>query len=529
VSTLLARLNRPVVAILAVAVIAGGIRLYHLSHPTGFVFDEIYYPKAGCILLGWSDKTCHVLSSDELYWRANKWDVGSWVHPPLGKWTIAMGIKAFGMNEFGWRFMSAIAGTLVAVMVAGMAQVLFGRPLWTFLAGLLMAIEHLNVVMSRVGLLDVHLEFWVVLGFLCLLLDRRSIDRTTAAELESEEVAPAEAMTTAAVTVEAAGRGDTAVATATPPSRSAQVPSPLWRPWRFLAGVAFGATCAVKWDGVTALAAAVFLSYLWETTRRHREGVSRGRAFARAFAMETFGLTLAFLVVPIAVYMAAWLPWFNHFGWSFSVWWKDQADMWRYHASLKEFALDTTTHKYTPTHPYYSRPWTWLPMLRPVSFYSQPSTGHQAEIVALGSPAIFWGSLWALPYMFFAWRRKLDWRAGFIIVAFLMQWLPWFAVKRPQFFFYVLPCTPFMVLAIVYLLRDLSGARLILHDKATGEIAINPDTGQPAISARRPYRWIVWAFVITAVALFIWFWPVLTGGTLTETMWRGRPGVRGGV
>ena len=43
-----------------------------------------------------------------------------------------MGIKAFGMNEFGWRFMSAIAGTLVAVIVAGMAQVLFGKPLWTF-------------------------------------------------------------------------------------------------------------------------------------------------------------------------------------------------------------------------------------------------------------------------------------------------------------------------------------------------------------------------------------------------------------
>ena len=72
-----------------------------------------------------------------------------------------------------------MAGTLVAVMVALMAQLLFGRPLWTFAAGLLMSVEHLNVVMSRVGLLDVHLEFWVVLGFLCLLLDRRSIDRET--------------------------------------------------------------------------------------------------------------------------------------------------------------------------------------------------------------------------------------------------------------------------------------------------------------------------------------------------------------
>ena len=87
VSTLLARLNRPIVAILAVAALAGGIRFFHLSHPTGFVFDEIYYPKAALHPAGWSDKTCHVTSSDEKYWRTNKWDVGSWVHPPLGKWT----------------------------------------------------------------------------------------------------------------------------------------------------------------------------------------------------------------------------------------------------------------------------------------------------------------------------------------------------------------------------------------------------------------------------------------------------------
>jgi dolichyl-phosphate-mannose-protein mannosyltransferase len=512
VSTLLARLNRPVAAILAVALMAGTIRMLHLSHPQGFVFDEIYYPKAGCIFLGWSDKTCHVLSSDEKYWRENKWDVGSWVHPPLGKWTIAMGIRVFGMNEFGWRVMSALAGTLVAVIVAMMAQLLFGRPLWTFVAGLLISVEHLNVVMSRVGLLDVHLEFWVVLGFLFLLLDRRFIDRaTTPPEPDPIDLVDAEGTASSVL------------------PRSTKVPSPVWRPWRFAAGIAFGAACAVKWDGITALGAAVFLAYLWETTRRHRSGVSRGRAFARAFAMETFGLTVAFLVLPALVYMVTWVPWFHHFGWSFGAWWRDQMDMWHYHASLREFALDPSTHHYTPTHPYYSRPWTWLPIIRPVSFYAQKSVGHEAEIVAIGSPAIFWGSLWALPYAAFAWRRKLDWRAGFVLIAFLVQWLPWFLIRRPQFFFYILPCTPFMVLAITYTLRDLSGARLILRDRATGEIATNPDTGEPAISTQHPYRWIAWAFVAAAVGLFIWFWPVLTGGTLTDAMWRARLWFRGWI
>ena len=59
-----------------------------------------------------------------------------------------------------------MAGTLIAVMVAMIAQLLFGRPLWTFVAGLLIALDGLNVVMSRVAMLDIHLAFWVVLGFL---------------------------------------------------------------------------------------------------------------------------------------------------------------------------------------------------------------------------------------------------------------------------------------------------------------------------------------------------------------------------
>ncbi len=71
-------------------------------------------------------------------------------------------------------------------MVAILAQLLFGSALWTFVAGLLMAVESLNVVLSRSALLDIHLEFWVLAGFLLLLLDRRWIDRRTPPEPEPE-------------------------------------------------------------------------------------------------------------------------------------------------------------------------------------------------------------------------------------------------------------------------------------------------------------------------------------------------------
>ena len=92
-STLLQRLNRPVIAIVAVTAIAGAVRFTHLSRPPELFFDENYYAKSGCILIGGTDKVCMVNSNDEHYWRDNKWDVGSWVHPPLGKWMIGLGEK----------------------------------------------------------------------------------------------------------------------------------------------------------------------------------------------------------------------------------------------------------------------------------------------------------------------------------------------------------------------------------------------------------------------------------------------------
>jgi len=34
------------------------------------------------------------------------------VHPPLGKWCIAAGIRLFGDNSVGWRFPGAVAARL---------------------------------------------------------------------------------------------------------------------------------------------------------------------------------------------------------------------------------------------------------------------------------------------------------------------------------------------------------------------------------------------------------------------------------
>src|SRR5688572_21142614 len=255
--------------------------MWGLSSPPTLVFDENYYAKAACIFVGGSDERCKIESPNERAFREQEWDVGSFVHPPLGKWTIALGIKAFGMDPFGWRIGSAVAGTLAVTGVALMAQLLFGRPLWTFIGGLLLALEHLSVVLSRQALLDIHLQLWVVAGFLCLVLDRRWIDRRTHRAPPGEDVVAA-------------------------------VPSPLWRPWRYAAGLAFGAALSTKWSGGFALLAAVVISLMWETSRRLRGDATRGGAFRRALFQESFALVVAFVLIPVVVYVVTYLPWLHH-------------------------------------------------------------------------------------------------------------------------------------------------------------------------------------------------------------------------
>ena len=170
----------------------------------------------------------------------------------------------------------------------------------------------------------------------------------------------------------------------------------------------------------------------------------------------------------------------------------------------------------TPTHYGYSRPWTWLIMKRPLSITWEDLGPSIRQLTAIGNPIIFWGSIWALPYLAWAWWRKRDWVPGFLLMAVLFQYLPWFLASRPQFFFYVAPFTPFLVLGMVYMVRDLADARLVVRDPG-GAVATDPATGRPAVSVWHPYRPIAWTVVLAAVGLFVWFWPVLSWGVISDT------------
>ena len=141
------------IAPILIALASFVLRVINLGLPKGFVFDEVYYVDAARDLLKYGVEVD----------GANPEFI---VHPPIGKWLIASGIRLFGDTEFGWRFASAVFGTLLILLVARLVHVLFYSPLLTALSAALMAVDGLLLVHSRTALLDLFLTFFTVLGVL---------------------------------------------------------------------------------------------------------------------------------------------------------------------------------------------------------------------------------------------------------------------------------------------------------------------------------------------------------------------------
>ena len=134
-----------------IALIAFAMRLFHLGQPKGFIFDELYYVN------GAQDYLKYGVEVDGLKPEFI-------VHPPVGKWVIALGIKLFGDHEFGWRIASAFFGSLLILLVGLIAKELFKSNLWAAVASGLIALDGLALVHSRTALLDLFLTFFIALA-----------------------------------------------------------------------------------------------------------------------------------------------------------------------------------------------------------------------------------------------------------------------------------------------------------------------------------------------------------------------------
>jgi dolichyl-phosphate-mannose--protein O-mannosyl transferase len=498
-----------------IAFVAGMLRFWRLGVPKDFVFDETYYAKDAWSLLkfgyehSWQDKVDHQI----LAGTTNLLGDGPAfvVHPPAGKWVIALGEALAGFNPLGWRLMVALLGTISVLMIARIARRLTRSTLLGCVAGLLLAFDGLHFVMSRFALLDLILMFWILAAFGLLLIDR---DRTRRKLAELVESGLVESGLVGAVRVGAGRVGAGRVGA----DRGRFGPKLGPRPYRIAAGVALGLATATKWSGLYAIAVFGLMTFLWDRGARRALGVRQPTVAAIRFdAVPAFA---SVVVTAVATYLVSWSGWFaTGGGWDRH--WADGRDsafsfvpapvraLWHYHAEMWNFH----THLDTP-HQYQSSPWGWLIIARPVSYYflnlKQGENGCQVDkcasaVLGIGTPVLWWTSVFALAYLLFRWLGRRDWRAGAVLGGVAATYLPWFMfTERTIFYFYGVVFVPYLVLAVTLMI----GALL-------GDAAATPRRRSAGAAAAG-------LIVVLVLVNFLWLYPILSAEPIPFADWNAR-------
>ncbi|MBS6934667.1 MAG: phospholipid carrier-dependent glycosyltransferase [Actinomyces graevenitzii] len=430
------------IATVVTTLIAAFTRLWNLGSPHEIMFDETYYVKDAYSIWHLGYEGTWAQNANASFVRGNfsmlSPEASFVVHPPLGKWLIAMGMEAVGpASSWGWRLAVALAGIATVLLLCRLVWRLFPSPLLVGLAGLFLAIDGVGITESRIGLLDGFIGFFALAAVYCIVRDRQSQRERIARLLEGT----------------AAG---------------ALAPKAGWRPWMISAGVLLGCACSVKWSGLYLLATIGIMTVIWD-------GTALRAVKAKVWKLETLvsrGWGNFMRLVPVAgvTYLLTWFGWFMNpsaykHGWAAAEraagrgsWLPDSiADFIEYHRAIYEFHVGLST-----PHSYMAKPSGWLLQMRPTSFYwwqSDKALGtntYQCDthncvraITSIGNIPIWWAAFVAVFVVVAYVALKRDWRGWVVLAGYIGLYLPWFMYwDRTIFTFYTVAFVPFVVLAL---------------------------------------------------------------------------------
>ncbi|GCD91515.1 phospholipid carrier-dependent glycosyltransferase [Nocardioides sp. LS1] len=503
---------------IAVMLFSFFLRVWHLGSPHEFEFDETYYAKDAWSLAHFGyvrdyqpDANAQILDGHTM----DQWKDGPSmiVHPEVGKWLIAMGEKAFGMDPFGWRIAAAVVGSLMILVMCRLARRITGSTALGLVAGLLLSFDGLQFVLSRLALLDIFVAFFVLCGVACLVNDRFWL-RARIARLQPE-------------TVTGGGWG---------PVRRV-----LFRPWLLLGGICWGLALGSKWEAAYPLAAFGVLSWLWSAGARRSFGVRW--PVLKAAVVDGIPAFVQVVLVAVLVYVASWTGWlihaqeyethlsatqYTHYAGGKDWPTRDQKDASGFGEVVQ--SLDSLAHYHRDvymfhthflndsTHTYASKPSGWLLLNRPVGVaadvdikpgtqgcHASPDSDCLRQVLLIGTPAIWWAGILALLYAVATWVGGRDWRFGIAVVGTASTWLPWLQYDdRPIFLFYEVVTLPFVVLALTLAMGKMIGTSTQPSPRRTaGVIAAG-------------------SYFVIALINFAWFWPIFTNQLLTHSEWLDR-------
>jgi dolichyl-phosphate-mannose--protein O-mannosyl transferase len=384
-------------------------------------------------------------------------------------------MKIFGDRPFGWRFFGAFFGTLSIAIMYLLALRLWRSSWWAATAALLLSVDGLWFAESRTAMLDIYVSVFVLAGIWLIVKDR-------------DETKPDHAGI---------------------------------RWWRLAAGAMFGLALATKWGALPFIIVGVFASLGWEVSRELASDRSR-------FALRLVSAFGAFALLPIAIYVATYIPWFTDSqrynpplcassSTEFAIlpfhvlklhglpakWLCYQGQNYHFHKDLKKY--DTVSASLggesirKPGHPYYGYAWSWPWLGRPVAMYYQ-TTGSgdhrtEAEVLGLPNPFIWWPGFFIGLIALGWWTLKRNATASFIFAFFVAGFAPYLAgdlFGKAVFMFYATPLVPFVVLGVVHLMSRI--------------FATWPDA--------KPYLIL---YVVGCVGAFAYFYPVLAAYPIPYT------------
>jgi len=375
-------------------------------------------------------------------------------HPPMGKNFIAMGISAFGMTPFGWRFAGTMAGILMIPLMYIFGRIVFRSPFWGMFTATIFAFDFMTFAQTRIATIDSYVVLFVIASYLCMFIYVR----------DAEEMSLKQSLLCL-----------------------------------LGAGVFIGFAIASKWQGIYA---AIGLPFVFFPTWFKMFRLERKEAwitFASCF--------LFFVTIPIAIYLLSYIPFVNSMdtGYGFfATVWQNQQSMFSYHAELLEW------------HTFASRWWEWPLITRPMFYYVNRATPYISQgISSFGNPAIWWTGIFATVTAAGVLLRSdssdknADTGTGntvaenqlivlFLLIAYAAQYLPWLFVFRATFIYHYFPSVPFVVLLIAFCFKNFIAPKFPKAPWIYGAVVIGlfflfyPVLSGAPVMVDFVHRWLRW-------------------------------------
>ncbi len=298
-------------------------------------------------------------------------------HPPLGKLIIGIGIRLFGMTPFGWRFSGTLFGVLMLPLLYIFLKNMFGKTVVAACGTTLFAAEFMHLTHTRIATIDTYAVFFI-LGMYFFMYRYLTLPAGT-------------------------------------PFRKGALPL-------LLSGLFWGLGAASKWTVFYAgigLAVVYFMGFY----QKLRDWPIESETGKAGWAAATLAFSvLCFILIPFAIYTAAYIPYAQTLGVELFAPSEENGlvlllqNVWGKFAGGEEFSahniprdnllnimannqwyMFTYHNGVTSSHPYSSWWFQWIADARPILYYMDNTVpGFTTRFAAFANPAVCWTGLGAI-------------------------------------------------------------------------------------------------------------------------------------